>query len=275
MKAQLLVVSAVLLWSFNALLLRYTSLSGVHFLFWSTVPAVLFFLVLLRKDLKQFLKKPLGIPIVVGIFGVINNVSFFMAYKLTDVATAVFVHYLTPVLVAVLAPFVLKEKFSLKVASAVGIALIGLFVMVKPQQGISMGVVLAFISAIAYAGTTLLFKKGSSSFKPYELAFSQNAVAVMGLLLWVLFHWQPLATTDLTLILISGIVLQSVGLVFFLKGMKQLPASQVSVITFLEPVGAVVLAIIFLKEIPTLSIFLGGALVLAACTLVITKTSKF
>ncbi len=271
MKAQLYVVGAVLLWSFNALLLRYTSLPGVHFLFWSTVPATLFFVVLLRKELKQFLKKPLGLPITVGVFGLINNVAFFMSYKLTDIATAVFVHYLTPVLVAAVAPFVLKEKFSPKVALAVGIALIGLFVMVKPQNGISLGVVLAFVSAIAYAATTLCFKKGSGTYSPYELALSQNSVPVIGLLPWILYRWQPVAISDFKLLLISGLVLQSLGLVLFLKGMKKLPASQVSVITFLEPVGAVVLAIVFLNEIPTVSIFLGAALVLTACTLVTAK----
>ena len=274
----LYLIAAVLIWSTNALALRLTGLEPYVVFFGSAVVATIIFgAMLVRKgEFLSFFRKSMALPLLIGVAGTINNITFFMAYKLTTVANAVFVHYFAPIVVAAFAPLLLKEKSTLRVWLAIATAIVGLFVMVDPFAGLGLGIVLAFISAIAYGFNIILQKKAVHAFTITQILFAQVFFAVIILLPWVIIEQPHIGINDGALLLLLGSVHQGAAVLMFLYAVRLLPAAKVSIITFLEPVGAVILGILFLGEVPSARTLAGGFLVLGACVLTMkgAKTKK-
>jgi len=67
-----------------------------------------------------------------GVADAVQMALFFRAYQKTSVAIAVLTHYLSPVIVAVAAPVVLKERADRRTAGAVALSFTGLVVLLEP-----------------------------------------------------------------------------------------------------------------------------------------------
>lgn len=271
-----LIAFSVLVFSSMGLFVRQLSVNGlVAYFFAALLSCILFTFVLLKSKNKfSFLKKGLLLPFLLGLFGVIGNVTYFYAYKFTTIANATFIHYLAPPLVVLLAPLILKEKSSKKVVYSVIVALIGLFILIRPTElsldnTNSVGMLFAFISALAYGVAVLLIKFCSRRYTSEEMIFSQMFFSVIILLPFILYTRPLIQQADIMLLLILGLVHQGIIAFLFYKALQNLPAQNFSIITYLEPVGAVILAIIFLSEIPTIFTIVGGALILLSCFITI------
>jgi len=164
-KNYVFVIVPVLIWSSMGIFVRSLSVSGlVAYFFAALISSVIFGILLFREGkLKNFfIKKYLWIPITIGVFGVMNNVSYFYAYQLTSIANATFVHYLAPVLVILLSPLILAGKTKKRMWYSAILSLIGLFVLLDMKNfNLSTGMFLAFLSAIGYAFVIIFFKKAS------------------------------------------------------------------------------------------------------------------
>src|SRR5262249_20011696 len=78
--------------------------------------------------------KARGWVVCLGVGDALNILLFFAAYKLT-IAVSVLAHYLTPIFVAIAAPFALRERMTPRTALAVGGSFAGLAVMLLPAAG--------------------------------------------------------------------------------------------------------------------------------------------
>ncbi len=117
-----------------------------------------------------------------GVSDAMNVLLFFAAVRLV-ISVAVLVHYLTPVLVAVTAPFVLREKLTRRTAMAVVTSMAGLAVVLAPASGPSdraaawWAAGFAAGSAVFYASNVLVNKLIASAFSPSEAMFWHGVVA--------------------------------------------------------------------------------------------------
>jgi drug/metabolite transporter (DMT)-like permease len=275
-KGHAYVAIAALIFGSMGIFVRMAGLSGYQsYFFAALLSLVVFALVLLKKKklFPFFKKKGVSGIIIMGLFILLNNVTYFYAYQLTTIANATFVHYLAPMMIAVLAPLMLKEKSDRKVWVSVFLALLGLFILTGPagsHGGSSLlGIILAAVSAVGFAFGTIYNRKLIRDFSPWEMIFGQMLVAVIALLPFIAYSRPALSASNLLPLIVLGIVHQGIAVVFLLKGIELVTAQEASIILYLEPVFAVVFSFFFLHEVPSLFTLAGGALIFLSCYLTV------
>jgi drug/metabolite transporter (DMT)-like permease len=85
--------------------------------------------------------------------------------------------------------------------------------------------------------------------------------------------WGP-ARADWWWLVVLGVVMTGVLGAAFFALLNHLPAATFSVLTYLEPVSAVLVAWAFLDEVPTITMVVGGALVVAAGIMVVPRAAE-
>src|SRR5208283_2546432 len=117
-----------------------------------------------------------------GVSDAMNVLLFFAAYKLT-ITVSVLTHYLTPLFVALAAPFVLRERMTARSAMAVATSFVGLAAMLAPTGAEAPSAVvwtsaaLGAGSAVFYASNVLVNKFVAPTFSASETMFWHGVVA--------------------------------------------------------------------------------------------------
>jgi drug/metabolite transporter (DMT)-like permease len=202
---------------------------------------------------------------------------FFAAYQRTTVAIAVLTHYLTPIFVAIAAPWVLRERIGARTGVAVAVSFLGLSLLLEPWRGgLSradlLGAALGAGSAVFYASNVLMNKRLSHAFSGSELMFFHCLVGVP--ILWAFVPAGAIERTpsaSLAIIAVASVVIGTLGGLMFIWGLRRIDTSQASVLTLLEPFVAVVGAVVFMGQCIGVASVLGGALILIGGLVVVTQ----
>jgi drug/metabolite transporter (DMT)-like permease len=75
-------------------------------------------------------------------------------------------------------------------------------------------------------------------------------------------------------LLFLGVVCTAVAHTLFIKGMKEIQAQTASIISSLEPVYGIILAFLFLREVPAGRTVLGGVIILSAVLFISLRTMR-
>lgn len=191
---------------------------------------------------------------IVGALDGLNFWCFLLAMQRTTVAIAVLTHYLAPMVIAVLAPLVLREPWRLRTFAALALALVGLVLLLQPwahppsTQELS-GAALGAASALCYGTSVVMQKTLVVRFSAWELGAFSKPVALMVLLLAM-----P-STRDLALeppplawLVAGGVLCGALPLVLFFKGLGLTTASRAAVLTLCEPLVAVLVGAVVWRE---------------------------
>ena len=191
------------------------------------------------------------------------------AQQRAPLGTVMLLMYLSPILVAVLAPRVLGEVVPSTTKVALGLAAVGLVLLARPQPGTGSGVMLAVIAGLLFAAWTLISKAVVADVGGMWLGFSNLAIAGVVLAPWALMaEWgEPEASWSWLLVL--GLGMTALLGPLYLVVLDRLPASTDSVLLYLEPVSALLLAWLFLGEEPSTLTLVGGALIVAGGVIVL------
>ncbi len=199
----------------------------------------------------------------------LNNYFYFAAFNQTSIAIAVFTHYTAPLFVAFLAPFLLLEKFEMRLLVPLFIALLGLATILVPnwQSNFSIsdatGALYGVASGLAYAFTLIFAKRLISLVSPLFLVFWQGLF--MLLLLLPFFTLNPLFTlpTSSWLWLLGlGLTHCALAPLLYLSGLSHIKAQYAAIIGYLEPLSAVFLGLLLIHEAPSMTTWIGGVLIL-------------
>jgi drug/metabolite transporter (DMT)-like permease len=200
-------------------------------------------------------------PMILGCFSLLNTFTYFYAFKHTSIANAVLTHYTAPVIVAFLAPLFLREITTKKIVIAIIIASTGLWIMLDGltlKEGQMAGVMAGLASGLAYAIIIIFLRIQAQNFNPLVLSFFTNffiAILLSPFIREIPFH-------ALWSFLIMGIVHSTIAPILYYKGLQYVTANRAAVLGYMEPVGAIILGMIFLKECPSVISFIGGALII-------------
>jgi drug/metabolite transporter (DMT)-like permease len=208
-----------------------------------------------------------------GLLLTLNWVLFLSALDRTSVATAELLGYTGPVFVAAFAPLVTKERFDRRIVIPLALSLGGIIVILAPQ-GLRvasprelLGAVLAFCSALTYATLLLRSKKILAGISGLSLMFVEYVVASTILLpfaVWLYAHGQgPSTAIAYGALLTLGLFQTAFSGVFFLSGLRRVRTDHAAILTYAEPVSAVLFAALFLAEPLTAWTLAGGAMVVA------------
>lgn len=226
-----------------------------------------------QKPDKIAIKSNLPVLLLSGAALGINWILLFEAYRYTTVATATLCYYFAPMLVILVSPLLLKEKLTARKLICVAAALVGMvFVSGILQTGFGggseyVGVLFGLGAACFYASVMILNKK-LHDIEAYDRSVMQLGVAGVVILPYVLLT-QHVAAADFTvtvviLLAVVGIVHTGVCYALYFAGMKDLPAQTVAIFSYIDPVVAILLSALFLKEPLGVYGVIGAVLVLGA-----------
>jgi drug/metabolite transporter (DMT)-like permease len=215
-----------------------------------------------------------------GVSDAFNILLFFAAYKLT-IAVAVLAHYLTPIFVAIAAPFALKERMTLRTGVAIGASFAGLAIMLLPSAGAAgasavwASAGLAAGSAVFYASNVIVNKFVASAFSASEVMFWHGVVGTPLLAAFVPHgQWTAVDARAAAFLAVATVGPGALAGLAFVWGLRSVPAAHASTLTLLEPLVSIVLGAAFLGERLGLHAFAGGALILAGALVVMTTRGR-
>ena len=282
MKPYLTIVCAVSLWGTWPLWLRASRMGSGAQAFWSL--ALIGVLGLLASRLPRLRGRPAragdaGLVVAMGVAAAVNQLAYFAAFESTTVARAAMAHYLAPVLVAMLAPWVLRERFQWRVPMALVVALGGLALLLLerpaggPTANDTLGVSLGLVSAVAYAAIVLCAKRLRPGLSAVWLVGAHCGLAAACALPYLLATTTIVATiNELAFLGLATWVAGFVPTVLFYGALARVPAQHAAVLTYLEPVVSAVCAALFLAEAIGAQGLVGASCVLAAGVAVVVKS---
>lgn len=228
-----------------------------------------------RMD-KETIRINFGILLFSGAAIGFNWILLFEAYCYTSVATATLCYYLAPILVILAAPLVLKDRLTTRQWLCAGAALLGMIpVSGILETGISgigemKGILFGISAAVLYASVILMNKK-MSGINAYDKTILQLFFASAALLPYVLFtvDKQALSVTPLSLVMLLAVGIIHTGIAYWLyfASIGRLSAHTVALWSYLDPVLAIVLSTVLLKEPMSIPAWIGAAVILCAAYL--------
>jgi drug/metabolite transporter (DMT)-like permease len=275
--AKVKIITAMLIFGSIGVFVRNTHLSSSEIAFLRGVIGSLFLagasVVVKQKISFKALKQNLLLLLLSGAALGVNWIFLFQAYKYTTVSNATLSYYFAPVFVMILAPFILKEKLTIVKGASIITAMIGLFLVVGVGSVASgsynhpVGILYGLSAAALYASVVLM-NKFIKNLSGFETTLVQLMVAAIVLLPYVLakgeLSFSGVSGTTMILILIMGVVHTGIAYFLYFTSFRDLKGQTIAVLSYIDPISAVVFAAIFLGESMTIIQGIGGVLILGS-----------
>jgi DME family drug/metabolite transporter len=269
-----LVVAAGLLWSLMGLAMRHIDEAGTWtILFWRSfgmLPVLVVFVAWRSGG------HPGAHLLKVGWAGIIGGASLVLAFsgaifaiQSTTIANAVFLFAASPFFAALLGWTLLGEPVRLATRVAIGVAAVGLFVMVREglAGGALAGNLAALMSALGFAAFTITLRWGKlEDMLPAVVIGAAFAMIVAAAVLLAQGQTILASAHDIGISMGIGACLVACGMVLYTMGSKVVPAAELTLLSMVEVLLAPVWVWAFLDETASANTFLGGAILLLAIT---------
>ena len=272
---RLLVAAVAVLWGSVGVIVREVPLPATAIVacrVWLAAASLGAWVWLARRGTPGAVRQRPARTVAGGVVLAVHWVLLFAALKRAPIGTVLLLTYLAPVGLAAVAPRALGERLTRRTAVALLVAFGGLVLVARPAldgaQG--AGVAMALGAAALYVVFVVLGKPLSEVYGGERLAFTQLVVA--GIVLVPLAagaEWgEPEASWAWLVVL--GVAHTAAGIGVFMWALARLPATELGVLSYLEPASAVVFGWLFLAEAPGPATLGGGALIVAGGWIVAT-----
>jgi S-adenosylmethionine uptake transporter len=212
-----------------------------------------------------------------GVLVVITAFLFFYALATLPLAEAITLTFLSPLFLAILAAWILKEPIPARVLGAIVVGFVGMTVIVAGKIGggvfdlvRALGIAAAVSSALAYAANLVLLRKRAQT-DPFGLIILfQN---LFPLILIAPFAWAVWEVPELrSWILFLGIgALGLAGHLCIIWAFKHANAGPLGVIEYTALIWSAGFGFAFFGEVPGFATWAGAALIIGACLAVMRR----
>ncbi len=198
----------------------------------------------------------------------INWILLFQAYKYTTVSVATLSYYFAPVLVTVLSPVLFREKLTAKGILCFVMSTTGLVLITGTAGGGGenpLGICFGLGAAVFYAAVMILNKyiRGVTGL---QRTFVQLVAAIVVLLPYVVasggFTLHRVDTTGWINLLIVGLLHTGVAYCMYFSALGVLPGQTTAMLSYLDPLVAVLISVLWLGESLNVLQVIGGVLIL-------------
>lgn len=228
-----------------------------------------YFLITGKKIDFKSIQKELWLLLLSGMAMGINWILLFEAYKHTTISIATLSYYFAPVIVMVVCPILFREKITKKQLLCFVMSTAGLVLIIGFDGGGGsnhfFGILLGLGAAVFYA-TVILLNKFIKNVEGIQRTFLQFLAAIVILIPYVLI------TGDLQIgeldpkgwicLLTVGLIHTGITYCMYFTAMKELKGQEVAILSYLDPLVAVLISFCVLSEPMTLWQMLGGVLIL-------------
>jgi drug/metabolite transporter (DMT)-like permease len=192
-------------------------------------------------------------------------ITYFYALKFSNVAVAMLSLFTFPVITALLEPVLLKTRFLWSRFIMALMVMLGVVLLVPElsiDNKVTLGALLGLISAVLYALRNLMLKKYVQLYSAMTLMYHQ--MLYNALILWpaVFIFDASEVPSQLPWILALALLTTTLGHTLFVYSFKKFSITAASIMSSLQPLFGIIMAIMFLNEIPATQTLLGGAIIL-------------
>ena len=287
-KPDLAIIIAVIACSFGSIFIRFSDAEPLAIAFYrllfTTLLLLPFVIMRSRDELKNLGGKNIGIMIAIGLVLSFHFSMWVTSLELTTVASSVILVTAHPILVGSISHFVLKDRLSRLNFVGIFVAIAGIIVLTwggfsggELTSDMALGDVLAFLAGLC-AGIYLLGgRKMRASISLITYAFLVYLFCTIFLLVQCLVTSTtiyPLPANEYWLFLAMALIPGILGHTLYNWSLKHVTATIVSVSLLGEPIGASILALLILKEMPGVFVLIGGPIVLAGILLASVRKRK-
>lgn len=267
-------IASLLIFGTNGVVASFLTLNNTGVIFYRTVVGSLFLLsiLLLQKKLPSFsvLKGQLFPVAVSGASLGLGWLFLFEAYRQIGVGTSTLLYYLGPAVFMAIAPLLFKERITMSrilgiTAAFVGMILVNFNLLGSDTEGSSFyGILCGLSSALMYA-VMLIANKKVTNLNGVDRTFFQLLFAGIVVTLYALLTQKPLwpvQPSELLPLLILCIINTGLGCYFYFSSTHLLPVQSVAVLSYIDPLSALVFSSVFLNERMGALQIIGAALIL-------------
>ncbi len=228
-------------------------------------------------SLKLHSKKDTFSFILSALFLAAHWVTYFYALKLSNVALGILSLYTFPIITALLEPLFIKTKLN-PIHIVLGVlVLLGIYILVPElnyQNTYVKGILFGLLSAVLYALRTLILKQQIPHYNGTMLMFYQLVFVTIALTPFLFYYGSANIETQFPYVILLALLTTAIGHTLFVKSLKYFSASTASIISSMQPIYAIILAYLFLKEIPTWNTFFGGLLIISTVIIESIRSKK-
>lgn len=268
------VIAAMLIWGSVGIFVRLAEQAAPVIVFFrvSIACAALGFYLWFKKE-KLDLGRHWRLAILSGVTISLNWLFYFKAIQTTTIGNAVLTYYMAPIFSIIWANLFLGEKLEKRALYALGLSACGIVLMMSGYEfsltsSDFVGILYGLTGATFYSLVVVMAKYMAIK-KPTHLVIVQMAVASIIFLPQMLITPFTLTLPSVTALAIMGLVHSALALGIYFTGLKSVKVQHAGILSYTDPVSALLLAYLVFGEQPTLFTALGGAVVLAASYLVV------
>ncbi len=254
-------------------------------LFYRYAIAVLIYAIWLKfvKKMSFKITKKELLPIfALGVLYSISSITLFSSFQFIEAGVACTILFIYPVIVALIMSIFFKEKLTKTVIGSIFLTSIGILLLYKGKNGISLninGIILVLFSALSYA----LYMIGINTIKPIQKINRAKLtfyVMTAGLTVYI---YNILTTTPLQTLSTPSMWVFAIGLALFPTiisletitiSIKLIGSTTTAILGALEPLTAIFFGIIFFNEQMTVRIASGVILILIGVFQIILNKKK-
>lgn len=230
-----------------------------------------FYLVFIKKGGLNLKNAGRELPLLLasGIAMGINWILLFQAYRYTTISAATLSYYFAPVIVTVASPLLFHERLTAKQIICFVMSTLGLVLIIgtgggEETAGIT-GILFGLGAAVFYAAVILL-NKFIKNVAGIQRTILQMLAAVVTLLPYVAlssgFNLNLLDGTGWACLLTVGLFHTGITYCLYFSALKDLTGQEAAILSYIDPLVAVIISVLLLGEPMTLMQLIGGALIL-------------
>ena len=234
--------------------------------FFFLLALIAFLFVTYKKNTFNIIKES-GLPGLLGGFVLsFSFVAFVVAMSNTTVANVVFIISTQTMFLAIFGYFYLKEKVSLIGLISILLAMSGIIIMVGDSisGGSLFGNIVALAIPINFAILVMIIRKNTKVDMVPAIFYSGIFSLIYGFFLAESFEFTK---HDLWMGFFLGVPQLAVSFICITIGSRTVDSATVGLLMLMETLCAPLWVWLFLNEIPPISVFIGGAVIISAIIL--------
>lgn len=273
-RSRLMIIGSMAVFGTISVFVRNISLTSGEIALWRAVLAALligiWLLVSKQKIPFAAIKKELPLLIFSGMAMGFNWIFLFEAYKYTTVSVATLSYYFAPVIVTVVCPLLFREKMTAKQWICFGMSTLGIVLITgigDTSAGSShlTGILFGLAAAVLYA-TVVLINKFIKNVSGIHRTFLQFVAAIVTLTPYILLT-SGLSFADMNgkgwvCLLIIGLIHTGITYCMYFSSLRELPGQEAAILSYIDPLLAVLISVVILGEAMTAVQVIGGVLIL-------------
>ena len=274
-RSRLLIAVSMAIFGTIGLFVRGIPLPSSEIALYRAVLAILaigsYLLVTKQKIQLAGMRKELILLVISGIAMGFNWILLFEAYKYTTVSVATLSYYAAPIMITLVSTILFREKMTKRKLLCFVMSTLGILLITVSGGGMSgkgtdhIGILFDLGAAVLYA-TVVLLNKFIKNVGGIQRTFLQFVAAAVTLFPYVMLtggmHLGDLSGSGPALLLVIGFVHTGIAYCMYFSSLQYVPGQEAAVLSYIDPLVAVILSVSVLHEPMSALQVVGGAMIL-------------